>query len=259
MNDPRLQPESLRHLGEPHRIAKTVCDLLDGEGRRQRQGIFGQAFRVLDRKGDRALGYLQRDGYLGWVDMSCLDAPQDPTHLVAQIRSYAKATPDLKTTEAMFDLSFGSGVTVTHREKEWAGFDHQGQTLYVPTGHLEPIGHQPTDPVSIAELFIGTPYVWGGNSAFGIDCSGLVQASAHACGIPCPGDSDLQAKAFRNTREVKRGTLLFWPGHVAIAISEHQLIHANAYHMSVTVNPIEETIDRIEGTGEGPLLSTTAF
>ena len=78
-----------------------------------------------------------------------------------------------------------------------------------------------TDPVAVAELFLGTPYLWGGNSRAGIDCSGLVQAALLACGIACPGDSDLQAAIRRHARLSRssrsaRGDLIFWKGHVAM-------------------------------------------
>jgi cell wall-associated NlpC family hydrolase len=124
----------------------------------------------------------------------------------------------------------------------------------VPKPHLRPISHPFRDPVTVAQLFFGTPYLWGGNSAFGIDCSGLVQAALLACGIACPGDSDLQA-ALGNTvpddAPMLRGDLIFWKGHVAMVVDDQTLIHANAHHMAVAYEPIDAAIARIKAQGGG--------
>ena len=102
------------------------------------------------------------------------------------------------------------------------------------------------------------PYLWAGNSGFGTDCSGLVQAALLACHIPCPGDSDLQAQAFPSaTNGYRRGDLLFWQGHVAMITAPDQLIHANAHHMIVTYEPIDQTISRIKTQGGGPVTAHT--
>ena len=107
-------------------------------------------------------------------------------------------------------------------------------------------------------MFLGTPYLWGGNSRLGIDCSGLVQASLLACGIPCPGDSGPQERALGNYAPPNgsaylRGDLLFWKGHVALVRDSETLIHANVFHMAVAVEPLQPAIDRILTQGDGPV------
>jgi cell wall-associated NlpC family hydrolase len=124
----------------------------------------------------------------------------------------------------------------------------------VPLVHLAPLEVPEADPVVVSERFLGTPYLWGGNSAAGIDCSGLVQAACLACGIACPGDSDMQAAlGVAAEGPPRRGDLLFWKGHVALVRDAETLIHANAHHMAVTVEGIEAATARIAAQGHGPV------
>jgi cell wall-associated NlpC family hydrolase len=123
----------------------------------------------------------------------------------------------------------------------------------VPAVHLKPVGDHEQDFVALAERFVGVPYLWGGKTALGLDCSGLVQISLHACGIACPRDSDMQEAALgtpvTDRGTLRRGDFVFWKGHVAIVRDEDNLLHANAFHMAVAVEPVEEAFARIRAAG----------
>jgi cell wall-associated NlpC family hydrolase len=123
---------------------------------------------------------------------------------------------------------------------------------YVPAPHLAPVESYEPDFIAVAERFLGVPYLWGGKTALGLDCSGLVQVALTACGTSCPRDSDMQEEslgAAADVSDVRRGDLIFWKGHVAIARDRSSLLHANAFHMAVAVEPIGDAIARIRSAG----------
>jgi cell wall-associated NlpC family hydrolase len=128
---------------------------------------------------------------------------------------------------------------------------------YAPARHLAALNTTEPDFVAVAERFLGAPYLWGGKTNVGVDCSGLVQVALAACGIPCPRDSDMQEKSLGEPialscsmfNQLQRGDLLFWEGHVAIVRDETTLIHANAYHMAVAIEPIRDAITRTRAAG----------
>jgi cell wall-associated NlpC family hydrolase len=127
---------------------------------------------------------------------------------------------------------------------------------HVPLRHLTPTEAMEADFVTVAEKFLGVPYLWGGRTSFGLDCSGLVQVALTACGVDCPRDSDLQERALgapaataADFAQWRRGDLLFWKGHVAIARDAATLLHANAYHMAVAIEPIADALARIRAAG----------
>lgn len=247
--------------GTWHQLIAPTAPLLNApHGTRDREVLFGEAVRVLEITDDHAFVCLQKDGYVGYVGARFLATPaRAATHRLSAVRSYAKITPDFKTYEPHLDLSFGSRATVTGTTGRWSEIAIQQadnatkiQRYFIPSSHLTPLDQVSSDPAAIAELFLGTPYVWGGNSTFGIDCSGLVQAALLACNIPCPGDSDLQQNAFEDASgPYQRGDLLFWKGHVAIVVDHDRLIHANAFHMAVAYEATQAAISRILAQGDG--------
>jgi cell wall-associated NlpC family hydrolase len=125
---------------------------------------------------------------------------------------------------------------------------------YVPAAHLAPVGEYETDFVAVAERFLGTPYLWGGKTALGLDCSGLVQVALTACGVACPRDSDMQEEVLgtavaADLSALRRGDLIFWKGHVAIVRGPDSLLHANAHHMAVAIEPVAQAVVRIRNAG----------
>lgn len=246
--------------GDWMQVGATTASLrATANGLRQRELLFGQEFCVLDITDGLAFGFTRHDGYCGYVAHDVLHQPSDVTHVVKVVQSYQKLTPELKSAGPHWPLSFGSRLTVTGRENGWARIALPSGDRFVPKVHLAPIEPVASDPAKIVELFIGTPYLWGGNSAFGIDCSGLVQAALLACGIACPGDSDQQeqavGQAVSDDAPILRGDLLFWKGHVALSCDATTLIHANANDMAVAFEPIEGTIKRIAEQGGGDVTS----
>ncbi|MCE8515139.1 C40 family peptidase [Ruegeria pomeroyi] len=234
-------------------ILRPVVDLLRRpEGPRERQVLLGARVEVLETLGDWARIRADKDGYEGWLRADTLGAEEAPTHWISAPATHAYARADLKSPDLMA-LSFGSRVRVR------AVSGHFAETAqgHIPVQHLTPMGQILTDPVAVAELFLGTPYLWGGDSRWGIDCSGLVQAALLACGHPCPGDSGPQSRAVGTLlapgTQPQRGDLLFWSGHVALVADADRILHANANDMAVAYEPTAAAIARIIAQGEGPV------
>jgi hypothetical protein len=200
-----------------------------------------------------AWGQLVGDGYVGFVPASALCASGPlPTHKVAALRTLVFPGASIKLPP-METLSFGSRLVVARVDGPFAITASGG---YVPTLHLTPMETMETDFVAVAERFLETPYLWGGKSSLGVDCSGLVQLALAACGVPCPRDSDMQERALGSAlappfqfEQWRRGDLVFWKGHVAIVRDETSLVHANAHHMAVAFEAIASSIARIRVAG----------
>lgn len=238
--------------GEAAAIATPLADLCASPmGARDRQLVLGDAVTIVERRSDAVFVRSNKDGYCGWVDVRCVGAPVAPTHWVAAPMSHIYERPKVQAHER-HALPMGARLAVLDVQNGFAETPHG----FVPMVHLRAVGDWLSDPVSVAEQFLNVPYLWGGNSFCGLDCSGLVQVSWHACGLECPGDSDLQqalGDAIAEDETPRRGDLIFWKGHVAQVVDAHRLIHANGHSMSVRYEDIDPCIARIIAQGGGPV------
>ena len=217
------------------------------------QALKGERVTIYDRNGEGwAWGQLVGDGYVGWIpDGALMKSAAPPTHKVVVLRTFAFPGPSIKLPP-IDTLVLGTLLTVRREDGAFA-VTRDGQCL--PLQHLGAIDGRVADFVSLAERFVGTPYLWGGKSSLGIDCSGLVQVSLTAAGTGCPRDSDMQQDGLgreldpKETSKLRRGDLIFWKGHVAIARDADTIVHANAHHMMTTIERTQEAIARIKATG----------
>ncbi len=197
-------------------------------------------------------GQLARDGYVGWLPSNALGGEaEQPTHRVRALRTFVFPRPDIKSPP-LASLSFGSEFASSREE---AGFVVATIGGFVPRQHVVAVEFREDDPVDVARRFLGTPYLWGGKTSAGLDCSALVQLAMQSTGVECPRDSDMQRKigkpvAFSGDEDVlRRGDLVFWKGHVGFYAGGGMLQHANAFHMAVAEEPLREAITRIRKDG----------
>ena len=219
----------------------------------ENQALFGEAIRIFDDMEGFGWGQLQTDGYVGHVPMnSLMPGTLEATHIVSAPRTFLYPGPDMKFPVTMH-LSMGSRLVVTG-EAETRGTKYfrleSGECIVA--AHARPVAEKASDPIAVAARLLETPYLWGGRSAFGIDCSGLVQLSHAMCGISLPRDSDMLASgAGRQIGEgnvhepLKRGDLVFWKGHVAMLEDAKTLLHASGHVMQVVREPLNMAIERI--------------
>jgi cell wall-associated NlpC family hydrolase len=249
--------------GRPARITASIADLRKAprpDAGVNTQVLFGDDVLVFEDAEGWAWVQAERDGYVGYVADN-LVGPREhaPTHIVSVPRTFLYPGPDLRFPVSG-QLSMGSTVTVTG-SAETRGTHYallpSGQAIIA--AHLRPVADVAQDYVAVAEGFLGTPYLWGGVSGFGIDCSGLVQLAMRMTGKDVLRDSDMQAATIGTVLEpgpdfsgLRRGDLVFWKGHVAIMTDAENMIHANGHTMLVSREGLKEAVDRIGYLYGGP-------
>ena len=266
---PDLAAESLRGKIEAGRFV---------EGRRQRivsgsaplrrapdaaapletEALYGETVIVYEENGDWAWAQLARDGYVGYLPVVALGEAIEPTHRVAALRTHAYPGASVKLPPR-FALSLGALVRVERVEGDFA-VTTDGLRLY--DRHLARVDSFEPDFVSVAERFAETPYLWGGRTSEGIDCSGLVQSALGAAGVAAPRDSDMMEARLGASapledalRRLRRGDLIFWKGHVGVMRDAETLLHANGWHMKVVSEPLAQARARIEDKAYGAITS----
>jgi cell wall-associated NlpC family hydrolase len=271
MHDPRLTPArgdiAAKHLegkveaarfveGETFEIADALAPLRQGpsaDAEQATQALKGERVTIYDRNAEGwAWGQLEADGYVGWLPDAALARPAaPPTHKVTALRTFAFPGPSIKLPPAEA-LVMDSRLSITREDGIFA-VTREG--WFVPKAHLAGLDDHAPDFVVIAERFVGTPYLWGGKSCLGIDCSGLVQLALQATGKSCLRDSDMQQAQLGRTldaeesKHLQRGDLIFWRGHVAIVRDADTVVHANAFHMATAIEGAQEAIARIRSSG----------
>ena len=271
MDDPRLMPArpdlAAKYLegkiaaarfvsGDEFEVVEALAPLREApssDATLLTQALKGERVTIYDRNGEGfAWGQLNSDGYVGWLpDRALLKPAATPTHKITSLRTFAFPGPSIKLPPAD-TLVMGGLITVV---REDGAFAVTRDGWYLPRRHVGGIDRYESDFVAVAERFAGTPYLWGGKSSFGIDCSGLVQLSLNAAGMGCPHDSDMQEDSLgrvlttAESRNLRRGDLIFWKGHVAIARGADTIVHANAHHMATVIEKTSEAIARIKAAG----------
>jgi cell wall-associated NlpC family hydrolase len=271
MDDPRLTPArpdlAAKYLegkiaaarfvaGEEFEISDAIASLRSApssDAEQLTQALKGERVTIYDRNGEGwAWGQLNSDGYVGWLPDRALARPAAaPTHKITSLRTFAFPGPSIKLPPLQA-LAMGAKVTVLRDD---GAFAVTREGWYLPLPHVGSLEHYERDFVSVAERFAGTPYLWGGKSSLGIDCSGLVQVALSAAGTGCPRDADMQqdglGKALdaAESNRLARGDLIFWNGHVAIVRDADTIVHANAHHMATRIENTRAAVARIKAAG----------
>jgi cell wall-associated NlpC family hydrolase len=220
------------------------------------EALYGESVIVYEEHEGWAWAQLERDGYVGFMPAKALGLPAAPTHRLAALRSFAYPGPSIKLPPAAA-LSLGARLAIKESQGEF-GVTADGWHVYAR--HLAPVEAREPDFVAVAERFLEVPYLWGGRTSQGIDCSGLVQTALAEAGVSAPRDSDMMEAALGAPvvfddalRDLRRGDLVFWKGHIGIMRDAETLLHANGWHMKVVAEPLRAARDRTNEKAYGPI------
>jgi cell wall-associated NlpC family hydrolase len=261
---PDLADERLRGLveaqsfvaGQPGQVRTALVPVYlepRFDAARETEAQAGERVRIFDRAGGWAWVQLEADSYVGYVpETAVASSVRETTHRVSALATFLFQGPDIKS-EVMATFAMNAAVSAVEAKDRFLRLQTGG---YVVARHLALAGEAADDFVAVAERFIGTPYLWGGKTSAGLDCSGLVQTAMTAAGLAAPRDTDMQQVAIGRTLQVgqdlaglRRGDLVFWKGHVGIVTDGLHLLHANAHHMEVVREPLHAAVARIAATG----------
>ncbi len=220
--------------------------------------LFGEAVTLYDENEGWAWAQSDEDAYVGYVSADALGKDiSQPTHRVSALRTHLYLEPDIKTLPVEL-LSMNAQLVVASIDGKFVKLK---DGRFAIAAHLNPAEEFAGDFVSVAQAFLGAPYLWGGRTSIGLDCSALIQLSLQASGVACPRDADMQETAIgealidpHDQSAYKRADLIFWKDHMGVMLDQARLLHANAHHMAVAIEPVAEAIARIEAS-EGQVTS----
>ena len=233
-------------------IIVPLCDLkkdANFSAELETQCLYGEVIEIIDKKNNWLYCKTQLDNYNGWIHVNNVGKLENITHKVTSLITHLYSEPDIKSN-ILNHLYFNSKISTKKFSPNWYKTEINKKIGYINKNHIQNYKFLDKNWTSKALTFLGVPYLWGGKSYLGIDCSGLVQVILENAGMNIPRNTqdqiEFENKNFFNINKIENNSLIFWKGHVAIAINKNELIHSNAYHMSVKMESIEQAINRIK-------------